>query len=398
MPAAPPAGEPKRLAAQFIRAAFLPASQAAPDRVGPDEWPPLAEAAARESLAPLLHAALKALGRSDDPPPPICERLRNAFLITDTANWLAYQELGQVLDLFALEAVPVVLLKGCALAATLYPEPGLRPMGDLDVLIPQAQAAAAGALLKSRGFDEMAEMAEGFGARYLQEKIYVRHTGRPAQVDAHWHLTSMPYYRTRIPIEWFWERTVEASITGHSARLFAPEAQLLHLSLHFALHHWSDRLLWAFDLALLLAQHSGTLDWDEAVEAARRFGLAQAMQTSLAVVAEWWGVAPPPAALARLKAARPGVAERWLLRVMTARRREARILSDGLSLPGTRAKLGYWLGLVFPSQAYMRQRYGVKHGALLPAYYAARLLTGAFQLARSMITIGLGVLRGPART
>ena len=397
MAASPADSKFQQQAAGIVRAVFLPGAAGAPE-ISPQDWPGVAQAADREGIAPLLYAALKALGRAAEPPPADLQRLRHAYLRADTGNWMAYEELAALLPLLAEAQVPVVLLKGSALAATLYPEPGLRPLGDVDLLIPRDAMHRAGALLEARDYREEAEVTQGFGARYLQEKIYMRRAGRPSQVDLHWHLTSMPYYRRRIPIAWFWERTARQAVAGTQALVFEPEAQLLHLSLHFALHHWAERLLWSFDLALLLARSGSDLDWEETARAARAFGLTQAVQTSLAGACAAWGAAVPAGVTELLAAARPGPAERVFLTVMSARRREARVLSDGLSLPGVRAKLGFWLELLFPSPAYMRQRYQIARGALLPFYYLARLAKGLYRLARSVISIGLGALRAAAST
>jgi hypothetical protein len=392
-----PAPKFKRLAAQMIRAAFLaPAGEPPPPAIEAADWPLVAAAAKREGIAPLLHAALKALGRGAEPPLAARDALRYAYVLADGANWMAFRELAQILDLFAAEGVPVVLLKGCALAATLYAEPAHRPMGDLDLLLPREAVARAGGLLESRGFREKPEMTDGFSLDYLQEKIFVRLRPAPAQVDLHWHLTSMPHYQRRVPMEWFWERAVERPVAGRLARVFTPTAQVLHLSLHFALHHRAERLIWSHDLALLLSRQGGDLDGAELVGAARSFGLARAVQTTLAVVRDWWGVAAPDEAQARLAALRPPAAERLFLAVMSARRHEARILSDGFSLPGVRAKMGYWLGLVFPSRAYMRERYRVPHDALLPFYYGGRVIKGTYLMARSLIAVGLGAIRAAA--
>ncbi len=54
---------------------------------------------------------------------------------------------------FANENIPVVLLKGAiSLTQDLYPEPGMRMMSDLDLLVPHAEAARAFALLQAAGF------------------------------------------------------------------------------------------------------------------------------------------------------------------------------------------------------------------------------------------------------
>jgi hypothetical protein len=101
---------------------------------------------------------------------------------------------------------------------------------------------------------------------------------------------------------------------------------------------------------------------------------------------------------AHLAAARLRPAERLLQVVMAARRREARVIADGLSLPGLRAKLGFWLGLVFPSPAYMRGRYRVTHEALLPLYYLLRIGQGSYRVARSVVLIGIGAVRAAVLT
>lgn len=49
-----------------------------------------------------------------------------------------YERLRDILKLFAQERIPVVVLKGAALAALIYPRLTLRSMGDIDILVPKA--------------------------------------------------------------------------------------------------------------------------------------------------------------------------------------------------------------------------------------------------------------------
>jgi hypothetical protein len=386
-----------RVLAQLIQAAYpLRGGRTPAPSIRAEGWPDIADAARQHGLAPMLYAALKAAGRMDEPPADVQQRLQRAYVLTDTANWLAFQELERLLAALSAVQADVALLKGCALAATLYPEIGSRPMGDLDLLIRREALATVQQVMAGQGYQPMQEMAGGFGQSYLQEQVFVRSGARPAQVDAHWHLTSMPYYRNRIPIEWFWERAVEQPLGDRLALVFTPEAQLLHLALHFALHHGSGRLMWSYDVALLLARHAAGMDWQCLADAARQFGLGLALQRTLDHVADWWGMAVAPDAQARLDAVRPGWRERVLTMVMTSPRREARVLADGLSLPGVRAKAGYWLSLAFPDRDYMRQRYRVNRPALLPLYYARRMAAGLWKLIRSAWVTGLGAVRGRA--
>ncbi|MER3458636.1 MAG: hypothetical protein C4309_08450, partial [Chloroflexota bacterium] len=54
----------------------------------------------------------------------------------------------------ALEAasIPAIVLKGPALALTIYPDPALRVIGDLDLLVRREQVEQAMAALHSLGY------------------------------------------------------------------------------------------------------------------------------------------------------------------------------------------------------------------------------------------------------
>ena len=60
-----------------------------------------------------------------------------------------------------------MLLKGAALAITVYDSIGLRPMGDLDLLVPEERLAEAVARLKALGYVQPhPDMAAGFNALF----------------------------------------------------------------------------------------------------------------------------------------------------------------------------------------------------------------------------------------
>lgn len=355
-------------------------------------WHALADTAQRHGLAPLLYGALKANGRQNELPASALEYLRAAYLRTSVANWLAYQELGRLLELFDREQIPVVLLKGCALAVTLYPDPGLRPMGDLDLLIPRAAAARGIVLLTEQGYSSLPELTDGFQQRFSNAQALYRGGQRLAQVDLHWHVLGLPYYRARIPMEWFWERTTAVSVNSQKAQILLPTAQFVYLALHFALQHRSTRLLWSYDLALLLARYREQIHWDEVADVAHMFGLSQALRTALAHVADTWSVSVPADARARLNRSRVSIGDRISFAVATAQQTNARLLLDGLSMPGVRAKFVYVLRHGFPGLAFMQTRYHIPHLLLIPLYYLWRNCAGVYKIARSALSIAINTI------
>ncbi len=378
----------ERTLVQFINAAF-PVSErfAPPEPLGGAAWPPLVDAAQRHGLGPLLFAALKKNAWLAQLPADVAARLQTMYYRTRVGNLLTFQELGRCLEGFQREQIPVALLKGSALIAQLYPDPGMRPLGDVDLLIPYEAATRAQTLLVGRGYEPHIEVANEFGHRFSNERSFLLKGKRSECIDLHWHLFGLPYYRQRTSIDWFWQRTTTIDLAGQPARVFTPTAQLLYLSAHSALHHGGRRLLWLYDIALLLARCRDEIAWEELVQSAQEFGLVRPLKMTLSQVQAVWGVSMPAGVKRRLDVVRPTLQERYVFAVTTAQRPDLRLLVDGLSLPGPQAKLGYWRRQVFPEPGWMKARYQIADLRLLPFFYIWRMIKGIYAISRSAISV-----------
>jgi hypothetical protein len=69
------------------------------------------------------------------------------------ANRVRAKTLAKVLDAFQTAGIDVLVLKGTALAHLVYPQPGLRSMRDVDLLVSRSQARQAQTLLAELGFN-----------------------------------------------------------------------------------------------------------------------------------------------------------------------------------------------------------------------------------------------------
>ena len=88
-------------------------------------------------VIPLLYAGLRTLG-FPGVPDPVRSELAKLFRINGIRNELLDRELARILRLFADAGVPVMPLKGVALAESLYGDPALRVCSDINVLVPPA--------------------------------------------------------------------------------------------------------------------------------------------------------------------------------------------------------------------------------------------------------------------
>ena len=273
-------------------------------------WHALATLALRQRLGPLLYTALQRAPRADAPA-AVHGQLAQAHCRSAAAALYQQQELAALLRHCAAVRIPCIVLKGSALAATLYPDPALRPCGDLDLLFRPADIPAVVQHLVAAGYVSHTGYKPGVRLPNESSEYHLSRYGlRPAIVEPHWHITSDPYYMRRIPVSWCWEETAPATVAGVSTQVLTSSALFLHLVSHYYLHHRGRHLLWSFDIALLLARHAVTWDWDALSVQVERFGLGLFVGKALALVEQVWGVAPPSGCTAALDRIRPDFGER----------------------------------------------------------------------------------------
>lgn len=380
----------------LIREAFPFAESAKGDASAPAEfsdetWRALADAAGRNALTVLLFDAIEKLERNDVPR-GVRDSLQNLYRSSVLSQGMMYRELDCVADKFAEQSIPLVILKGAALAKLYYAVPAERPFGDLDLLVHAEDAPRVRENLLARGMKEFGGVARGLNQTYYGEASFNSADGRGAQIDVHWELVSPAYYRRRMEMDWFWRNTEPCELGGHTLQALNPTAQLVHLAIHAGLHHQDRlRLIWLYDLALGVSKHGTEIDWRGADAFASRSGLARPMRAMFERMHESWGVVLPREAQQLFQPPRWDIAERTVYALTTTRFTEARTLSDALNMPGARRKFEFVRKYLFPDSSYMRRRYQIKNDALLPLYYVRRLAESAFKFTRSLWAAARGL-------
>lgn len=384
-PVKSPAPSPERVLAETILAAFPLRGEGHPVSAGTIPLPlrePLVLAAKQHGLAALLYAALADVDTADLDAP--FQDLRDTFLRSRMAARLAYDALGGLLESFAERKIAVLVLKGAALSPLLYPEPGLRTFGDIDLLIHRNDIAAAQRILEGQGFRILSDRHEGFSEQFLKSLNYVHVERIGLAVELHWHLFVPVYYRRRLAPEVFWENPISCGPGTRNMFTLAPMPQLLYLCAHARLNHARLRLIWLYDIARLLERYGGVIDWDEFVRAAQALELAPAAAQILEGSAEWWGTVVPDEPLARLRRTESRTAARVVYALVTSPLPEARVLTDIFYQTGVRNKLMYAVQMLLPSRVYMQSRYPDDPAARLPLRYIQRVWRITGMVARSV--------------
>jgi putative nucleotidyltransferase-like protein len=205
---------------------------------------------------PLLWRALTSIDRLDGLDDAL-DPLRQEYEIrrAQAALMIPVAVAAAIEPLTAAGMEPVVM-KGPAVAMR-YPAPGLRPMDDLDVLLPASQHDRAVRVLMEAGwtrFDRPGQhhdtvmflpQAPGFALEL--------HRSLDTWRDAAHGVRAKDVWDARIPIE----------CMGTKAFGLPPEIELVTLAVHAGkpFHHYS-RLIWSVDFAVVVHAAGATFDWD----------------------------------------------------------------------------------------------------------------------------------------
>lgn len=223
---------------------------------------------ASQRLLPLLGANLHRLG-IEDPATVYLEAIRRE---TAARNRRRFDAGHRLLVTLAQAGIPTLVLKGGALATERYQDLGLRPMSDLDIVVPTTQATVAVQTLARAGWSARFEVTPAFIR--MQHGADLREAGTRLRCDLHWHV----YWECCGPSadDDLWAASVPLDFEGHATRTLAPADQLLHLCVHASRRARRSPLLWIPDTLLVL--RAGRLDWPRLLAQAqqRRFVLRTA--------------------------------------------------------------------------------------------------------------------------
>lgn len=234
---------------------------------GTVDWERAAELAARHEVAALCSW----MWDLHPPPSPTFERRgRLAYLHHLLRNEALENDLARIQDSLHARGIEALYFKGPWLAFRAYPDPGTRPVGDIDLGVREKDYRGALAALAEAGYDALepapASPEEALRRAHFGRQIRFRSRGRRT-VELHFRLIN--FGPPGGDESWVWE-TARGLRVGHSVlRVPGPLAMLLHLLLHANQHGFAVlRLL--HDIRFALVEDQGALDPAELAARARQ--------------------------------------------------------------------------------------------------------------------------------
>lgn len=359
----------------------LTTQQITPEAVPPEAWPAIVALAVEHGLAPMLHAVLQPTGALDNLAPQEQARLRGAAGLAAATTHLALAEARAWAQRFADAGITALWIKGVALSLSVYASPALRPMGDIDVLVPLNQRAAALALL----CEVSGQRAASLAADNSMHATFRLGAGQQVVLELHWSLLDAPISLLAADSGWFLQQAQPLHAAGVALQTLTPEAHLLYLAAHAVLQHGEAefRLLRYFDLHRLITQ-TPLLDWRQVIDQAVAFRWTYAVARALMITQACFTTPLPVAFQVELHNRRPAGEDisHVIRRQQPANRWQTTVHRFAAMSWPARARLA--LGLAFPSPAYMRWRYQFDHDWQAVLYYPYRWLDVAGEVGKTL--------------
>ncbi len=228
------------------------------------DWAQLLELAHQHRLHALLHWQFNDKFAALVVPETVRARCADVFQ-RGTLRALAVQRaLVQAVRLLDAAGIPCIALKGAFLAFGAYPQPALRPLRDLDLLVTRHQALAAYAALVSAGFTRSDNPDDYSPEGCLTDKKHLpplRDPGAMFSIELHTRVT-LPEEGEAGGFEGtgLWMRRITRQFAGQEIAYLSGTDLLLHLIYHAAYdHHLENGPLTLVDIAWLL--RTTPIDW-----------------------------------------------------------------------------------------------------------------------------------------
>ena len=121
-------------------------------RISDEEWSDLLSCLSHHGIVPLLYFNVAQFPTELRPPEKIVARMRKVFLLSHARYARMARQLQEILGAFNEENIDVLVIRGPALASTVYPDPATRPWTDIDLLVKPNQYLKSRRVLNQLGY------------------------------------------------------------------------------------------------------------------------------------------------------------------------------------------------------------------------------------------------------
>lgn len=301
-------------------------------------------------------------------PPDLRHEFEKASKAGVAHDLLRVHYLKQLVSRLSERGIPCILLKGEALAASMYEQPGVRTRSDIDLFIRIQDILVVRHIMVELGYRIASPVYKSHqftAVRPGDESLNIR-------FDIHWRMLNAPRFARVFSFEAVY-RSAKVHPGVSPARILDQSNALMLACMHrFGNQgHDRDRLIWLYDIHLLVSAMSIN-DLTEFTEKAVRKNIQEACSDALEKCHQYLATAVPNHVLCALRS--PAQPESF--RSHYSYSQLALLMDDFRHLPGARSRFGFLREFFMPPADYLLFRYGKEGWYWVPVLYLRYLLGG----------------------
>lgn len=355
--------------------------------LAPDlDWRRIAEVGVQNRMAPLLCCVHRQTGLLARFPEAARESIETSAQVYRARADRYRPFLAEYLKRADRQGVPTVVLKGLAISINVYGDAGMRPGGDIDLLVRKDQVQDSIDTLEGMGID-------AYWPNLMDDRFYARHhlhQQRSSEdlktwFEIHWALDH-PYTLLTIDYDALMARTTPGALLGAPVREPTLPDLLLTLVVHLVKHAnylpgmqghpnlgriiLADGLLMYFlDVAEAIKANQQKIDWDRLIETAEETRTESMFASVFQAITVLLEAPIPEEVIRKLSPGRVNRLSRWLMGLVVRQKLAhyqgiprhplwRMILDPNGAFILRPVRMFETIAYVFPPSDYLRRKYG----------------------------------------
>ncbi|WFN33517.1 nucleotidyltransferase family protein [Methanogenium sp. S4BF] len=264
-----------------------------PPACSTEEWDALLTLLRPHGIFPLLAFHLKEWDEECLPPKEIMAFFSRIFMEGCARNLRLGRQVRTVTTALEDAGIPAILLKGHALARTVYPDPALRHSSDIDILVKPDDIIRCEPIFEKLGYSCPNKTFHTSRYSAHHQNYYLPGKGIP--VELHW-VTDSGY--GMFSPDWLdnaFDRKIPIHADDLSCYTLDPASHLTFLAYHHVFQHQSLRLDWVYDIASLMNSLRVPEDWETLRSTCVQNHIRIPLEIALTAGSLWAGAAIPEA-------------------------------------------------------------------------------------------------------
>jgi hypothetical protein len=319
-------------------------------------------------LLPLLYKNLLRHRVKD----PFMNKLKGIYRREWYKNQMLFFEMSKVLRYLHDKGIRTMILKGAALTVLHYKDYGVRPMADIDVLVPISEAVLAIDLLGRAGWTPI--------AGFMDNDLHYRHAAQLThksgkELDLHWHLLQDSCRKDSDTD--FWNNAVPAQMKDVSTKALNSADALLHVIVHGVKWNPEPPIRWIADAMSIINCSDSQIEWERLIHQAKKHRVSLRVKEALNYLRSGFQASVPEAVIDNLDNIPLSIMERFeFRRIMLNEKDRGNALSGGFEFAFThylRLSQGKEpLAVISGLSGYLLNRYRKKNLRNFISYVMAR--------------------------